>query len=199
MNHFPLSAPYCVSFCAWTRGSAKLSTNWGKNSCQTFSSRLMLLCQPIIGSPSSDSPLQDVKTRPARQQGCEEYESLSHLEKIVVHFYPFKLPFFILSALRDSTVSIFCFRKPFGRFCYGALASVPQCSFSLWKKKRICIKKGRHCWTRRTGCLTLCAIDKWNSESCSQSIRKERTGRHHDRAEASMLPIMQSNAVQVLT
>jgi len=40
---------------------------------------------PIIGKPTPDSidiPLQHVKTRPARQQGCQEYESLSHLDKI---------------------------------------------------------------------------------------------------------------------
>lgn len=104
-----------------------------------------LLCQPMMGRPTSNSPLPYVKMRPAKQQGCEEYESLSRLDKIEVHLYPFKLLFFVLSALRDSTVSIFCFRKPFGRSCYGALASVPQCSFSLRKKKRICIKKGKHC------------------------------------------------------
>ena len=96
MNHCP-PAPWCVSLCAWIRTSAKLSSNWGKNSCQTFPLRLMPF-QPIIGGPTSDS-LQYVKMRPAKQHGCEEYESLSRLDKIEVDLYPFKLLFIIIECL----------------------------------------------------------------------------------------------------
>jgi hypothetical protein len=58
----------------------------------------MLLCQPIIGNPTPDPMdiiLQHVKMWPAKQQGCEEYELLSHLDKIEVHSHPFKVYSFI--------------------------------------------------------------------------------------------------------
>ena len=65
------------------------------NSANTCSPRLMLLRQsiPILGTtkPSLiEMPLKHVTTRPDRQQGCEEYELLSHLDKIEVYLYPFK-------------------------------------------------------------------------------------------------------------
>jgi hypothetical protein len=146
MNHFPSQLPTASPSVLESEVPPPSSAATDvSDSAKHFPSRLMFLCQPILGSPTSDSPLENVKTRPAKQQGCEEYESLSRLEKIEVHlYYPFK--FYLLSVPSvTSTVLISCFRKPFGRSCYGALASVPRYNFSLRMKKRNCIKKVKHC------------------------------------------------------